>query len=237
MKTQGKSFMKTIKTTLKEYLKDEKQRLAPKTYSGYEDAIYIFEQYLNGYAHQYLSTEDSEYFDKQYREKNKEYCEVFGPEFIGASVMENFLGYFMIRKVVASKDRMKTIGRVMHKLVKWLHEKGYMDDEIFKNTEKDIRRLKSEAPDAEEFSDLLCLYAMTHSPSDYSEDLDDFFRIAKIEPGKLWFENLYDSKIQIGPVSLPPEITSKARTGWSLSLLLGKTKKGWQVLESGSAYP
>lgn len=228
--------MKTIESTFKEYLKEEKERLAPKTYGGYEEAIYIFKQYLNGYAYQYLDKEDTERFNELH-DKGKRYCEVFGPEYIGASVMENFLGTFMIRKVIASKETLKTVGRVMHKLVKWLHEKGYMDDETFKETEKDVRKLKSEAPAAEEFSDLLSLHALKYPPENYSETLDDFFRIVKIESGKLWLEDIYDSEEHIGPVLLPSEITSKARTGWTISLLLGKTGETWGVLEAGSAYP
>jgi hypothetical protein len=32
--------------------------MSPKKYSGYEEAIYYFEKYLNGWAHKYLSDKD-----------------------------------------------------------------------------------------------------------------------------------------------------------------------------------
>jgi hypothetical protein len=40
------------------------------SYRGYEDAMYLFKQYLNGYAYQYLDEKDSKLFDKLYGEKN-----------------------------------------------------------------------------------------------------------------------------------------------------------------------
>ena len=117
--------MKTIKQVLEEFLEEQQARLKPKTYSGYEDAIFLFEQCLNGYAYQYLNEEDSKLFDKLYNEKNKEFCEIFGPDKIGPAEIGEFLDYFMIRKVIGSKELMKTVGRVMKKFVKWMDEKGY----------------------------------------------------------------------------------------------------------------
>ena len=122
--------MKTIKQILDEFLEEQKARLKPSTYKGYWDAIYLFEQCLNGYAYQYLNKKDSKRFDKLYSEEHKEFCEVFGPDKIGSSEIGEFLDYFMIRKVAGSKELMKTVGRVMRKFVKWMKEKGYMQVEV-----------------------------------------------------------------------------------------------------------
>ena len=96
--------MKTIKQVFEEFLKEQQVRLKPSTYRrGYKDAMYLFEQCLNSYAYQYLDEKDSKLFDKLYNEKNKEFCEIFGPDKIGSSEIGEFLDYFMIRKVMGSK--------------------------------------------------------------------------------------------------------------------------------------
>lgn len=110
--------MKAINQVFEEFLKEQQARFKPRTYGGYEDAIYFFEQFLNGYAHQYLKEKDSKLFDKLYNEENKEFCEIFGPDKIYSSGMGEFLDYFMIKKVMGSKELMKTIGRGMRKFVK-----------------------------------------------------------------------------------------------------------------------
>ena len=50
------------------------------------------------------------------------------PEEITGGLGE-LLGYFMPHKVIAGKETMKAAGTVTKKLVKWLAEKGYVEDE------------------------------------------------------------------------------------------------------------
>ena len=45
--------------------------------------------------------------------------------------MEDFLGTFVVLNVETSENFLKVVGRVMHKLVKWLHDKGYMADDDY----------------------------------------------------------------------------------------------------------
>src|SRR5674476_216640 len=85
-----------------------------------------FEKYLNGWAHKYLSDKDKIRLNEFNEGEGKKYCEVFDPEYIRALEIKDFLGYFVIRNVLASKTSLETLGRVMHKLVKWMHEKDYM---------------------------------------------------------------------------------------------------------------
>jgi hypothetical protein len=174
--------MKTIKDIFEEFLAEQQALLNPKTYSGYEEVIYYFEKYLNGWAHKYLSDKDKIRLNEFNEGEGKKYCEVFDPEYIRALEIKDFLGYFVIRNVLASKTSLETLGRVMHKLVKWMHENDYMGDENYEVINLLVKRLKVEMPVAEEVSDLLCLYALTHPVEDYSETLDDFFIITEIKP-------------------------------------------------------
>jgi hypothetical protein len=70
--------MKTIKPVFDEFLEEQQVRLKPRTYGGYEDAIYLFEQCLNSYAYQCLDDKDSKLFDTLYNEKNKEFASYLG---------------------------------------------------------------------------------------------------------------------------------------------------------------
>ena len=228
--------MKTIKEVLEEFLAEQQARLSSKTYSGYEEAIYYFEKYLNGWAHKYLSEEDKIRLNEVYEREGKKYCEVFDPEYIRALEIKDFLGYFMIRNVLASKTFLETVGKVMHKLVKWMHEKTYMSYEDYEAMNLLVKRLKVDMPVAEEVSDLLCLYALSHPVEDYSETLDDFFIITGIKPGKLWFESYSDGR-NTGPVLVSEKISFMCKVGWTICLLLAKTGNNWRILESGNMYP
>jgi hypothetical protein len=74
-------------------------------------------------------------------------------------------------------------------------------------------------------------------PEDVSEAIEGYFQVTKIKPGKLWLEDQMGPEGEIGPVPVSSEISSKCKIGWVISLELGKTKKGWRMLESGNVYP
>jgi len=228
--------VKPIKEILWEFLDEQQARLSSKTYSGYEEAICYFEKYLNGWAHKYLNEKDKIRLNELYAREGRKYCEIFGPEYIRAFEIKDFLGHFMIRNVLASKTSLETVGRVMHKLVKWMHEKNYMNFDDYEALNWLVRRLKVDMPVAEEVSDLLCLYALTHPVEDYSKTLDDFFIITKVKPGKLWFESYQDGE-EVGPVIVSEDISSKCKEGWTICLLLAKAGNTWRILESGNMYP
>ena len=228
--------MKMIKQILEEFLKEQEARLRPKTYGGYEDAIYLFEQCLNGYAYQYLNKKDGERFDRLYNQENQEFCEVFGPDKIGPMQIGEFLDYFMIRKVMGSKEHMKTVGRVMRKLVKWMGEKGYMREGELDDTTELVDELKDDLPKVRELSNLIYEYIQSHMVEAFSEIRDSHFRVTRIESGKLWLEDTMGGD-EVGPVIVSPEISSLCKEGWTIDLELGKGEKCWNMLESGKVYP
>jgi len=192
---------------------------------------------LNSYAYQYLDDKDSKLFDKLYNEKNKEFCELFGPDKIGSSEIGEFLDYFMIRKVMGSEELMKTVGRVMRKFVKWMNEKGYMNEGEYDNSAEIVDELKDELPKVVELSSLIYEYIEDNPPEEFSESVDGYFRVIKIEPRKLWLDDYIGCGGTLGPVSVSTEISSMCKEGWVIYLELGKTSKGWQMLVSGTVYP
>lgn len=71
---------------------------------------------------------------------------------------------------------------------------------------------------------------------DYQEVADDdivedYFTIERVEPGALWLSG------DVGPLKVSTEASSLARPGWSVYLVLARSGRGWNLLESGTVYP
>ena len=227
-----------IKQILEEFLAEQQSRLSPKTYSGYEEAISFFRTYLNGYAHQFLNRKEDDLYDKLYDSENKQFWEIFGPEHLENAEITDFLSDFMVKKIAGNKTLMETTGRVMLKLVNWLHEKGYMPDEEFKQVSESVKKLKADLPLVGEVTDLIYDYVQNHPVEDhYTSDLDAYFSIENIEPGKLWLEDYLRSGKITGPVLVSEEISSRCKVGWAISLRIVKTGDFWRILETGYVYP
>lgn len=111
----------TISEAFDEFLRDQKSRISPKTFSKYKSIIGLYKSYLEGY----WPGHDGEY--AAITKKSGTYCGTFGPEDATEGFSE-FLGYFMPRKVLCGKETMQAAGTVTKKLAKWLCEKGYIND-------------------------------------------------------------------------------------------------------------
>ncbi len=227
--------MKTIKEIFDEFLNEQQARLKPRTYRGYEEAISLFEDCLDGYGHNSLSPEDADLFDKLYDE-GKEFCEVFGPDKITNSEIAEFLDYFMVRKVAGSSTLMESVGRVIRKFVKWMDEKGYMDPERCEEVARTVDELKGGLVKVAELSDLIYNYIHESPDVNFEEIEDGYFSVVEIKPGELWLENYLGSNQVIGPVIVSEEISSKCKVGWTINLMLGKTGESWRMIESGFVY-
>ena len=221
-----------IEDVLEQFLDDKREQLKPSTIRKYENIINLFKHSLNGYAYQALDKAETELFDQLYNAEgnaHREFVEVFGPEKIPGNVGE-FLRYFMPRKVMCGKETLKSAATVMKTLGKWLAEHGYVGDECPNKMIELGKEASTELPAAEELAKMLYEYAEEHVVSDWTDEVDDYFTVDKIEPGKLYFS---DDNIVL---KLPKRITDKCKVGWNIGLFLGKTKKGWQMIEVGQVY-
>jgi len=227
---------KTIEAVLDEFLKEQQERLKPSTMRKYEDIIDLFQSCLNGYGHQYLDEQEDALFDRLYNaegDDHREFCQLFGPEKIPDNVDE-FLTYFMIRKVMCGKELMQAAGTVTKKLGKWLKEKGYIQSEIAEEVMSSGATAARELPAAEELARMLSDYA-DRTAVECDEVIEDHFAIDAIEPGKLRLSAFSgDDEITV-PVSR--NISNACHVGWSFSGAVGKTGKGWRILEAWNVYP
>ena len=95
----------TIAVALEQFLTAQEQRLAPRTIAQYRDVVVLLQHFLNDYAYASLDEHDARRYEQlrgAVQATPQEFCQIFGPDHMLPHLGE-FLGYFMIRKVVASR--------------------------------------------------------------------------------------------------------------------------------------
>jgi len=142
----------------------------------------------------------------------------------------------MPRKVICGKELMKAAGTVIKKLSKWLDEQGYISDESAENMVERGTEAATNLPAAEELAEMIYKYADSHPISKWTDEIEDYFTVKKVEPCKLHLSAFMDGGEDIIVVSVPKKITDLCKVGWDISLFLGKTSKGWKIIESGGVY-
>lgn len=227
----------TIEKVLAEFLETQRARLASSTYRTYEEIVELLRHCLNEYGPQSLGPDERRRFDESYAAGDEAaFCHLFGPEKITGELGE-FLGYFMIRKVgYGGETLMRAAGTVTKKLSGWLAERGYVPPEVAEEAAGRAADAARELPRATRLSEILYRVAGWSEPIDVDrlsdEDyVEDYLAIERVEPGALWFEG------GIGPVKVPKEATDLAEVGWSVNVVLGRTRRGWHLLEVGNVYP
>lgn len=234
-----------IRRVLEEFLEAQRTRLAPRTLARYEAALDLLSSYLNGYAHESLSAAEAARFERSYSaegEAHREFCDLFGPEKIVESV-DNFLGYYMIRKVIAGEDFLRAAGSVTKRLSKWLAENGYVSQEAGGEATqtsaaaaRDLPRAERAARILREAADGLGVDVARLAERDYLAF--DHFTVARVEPGRLWLEVRESGKLrERGPIPAPEPATRWLRPGWTISCSLGRVRKSWHLLEVANVYP
>ena len=234
-----------ISRVFEEFLEEQRTRLAPRTLAKYEAVLDLLRSHLNGYAYESLSAREAALFERCYNargEEHREFCELFGPEKIVEN-LRSFLGYFMIRKVMAGEDLLRSAGTVTKKLSTWLAGKGHISPEAGgEATEtsaaaaRDLPRADRAAQILRDACDRLGIDAAALDGSDYLEF--DHFTIAEVERGRLWLEVRQGGRMRkLGPIPAPEPATRWLRPGWSISCSLGRIRKSWHLLEVANVYP
>ncbi|GBE36959.1 hypothetical protein BMS3Bbin07_01114 [bacterium BMS3Bbin07] len=236
---------KNIEAVLDEFLAEQRKRLKPRTVLRYEDVIELLKDHLNGYGHTGLSKVEAVFFDRYCNaegSEHREFCRIFGPEKIIEN-MGDFLGYFMVRKVMAGADFKRSSGTVMKKLSKWLTEKGYISEESARDGVDEGIAAARDLPRAERAAEILYRASAGIGIDPAGHDFEDFmefeqYTISGMEPGKLWVR-IYEGgeRATLGPVAVPESATSLLAKGWDISCALGKVNGKWRIVEMGNVYP
>jgi len=230
---------RTIEDVFEEFLEEQAKRLKPAGLRKYKDIIDLLRSSLNGYAYQSLDPEEASLFDRLYGARgdaHREFCEIFGPEKICENVGE-FLGYFMVRKVMCGKDLKQAAGTVTQKLGRWLAEKGYIAAEDAAEVVGRGTTATRDLPAAEELARMLAHYTDS-MPVDTEDVIEDHFLVTAVEPGKLHLSSFIDDDVMVVPVPRCIRCISDAcQAGWSISGAVGRKGKRWHLLEVWNVYP
>jgi hypothetical protein len=226
----------TIDEVLGRFLADQRERLSDKTFRRYEEVVQLLRHSLDGYAYSSLDESARQRWDAEF-EANEEgaFCRLFGPEKIPAHLGE-FLGYFMVRKVIASQELLKASGTVTGKFVRWLSERGYIDDQSAEDASERASEASRDLPIADRLGMMLhdvAARAPEIDPEQVADQdwVEDYLQITDVQPGRIWFEG------GIGPIIVPRKASDLARPGWSLFITAARTTNAWHLLEVGFVYP
>jgi hypothetical protein len=234
MPTQEGAAAPTIEEVFTQFLGEQEKRLAPRTFRNYAEVIDLLSHCLNNYGHQSLGGAERRRWEVAFEQDNDAFTRLFGPEKIAENLGE-FLGYFMIRKVMAGEELTRAAGTVTKKLAKWLGERGYLETDAVQIAVEQGGDAARDLPKAERLSRLLFDHARrtTIDAEILADDdyVDDYLMIDRVEPGKLWFEG------EIGPVAVPKAASAIAQPGWSVNIVLGRRGRTWHILEVGNVYP
>jgi hypothetical protein len=226
----------TIDEALGAFVAEQSERLGPKTLRNYEEVVFLLRSSLNSYAYDSLDALERKRWRKAFDDGDEEaFTRLFGPEKI-VNHLGEFLGYFMVRKVMASEDLLRASGTVTKKLAAWLHEQGYIGDEQRAEAARRGGDAGRDLPKAERLGRLLH-EEMERTPPFDSQGVpderwvEDFLTIERVEPGVLWFEG------GIGPVRVSKEASDLAEVGWGLNIVLAQLRGEWRIVELGFVYP
>ncbi len=226
----------SIDAVLAEFLSAQRERLAASTFGRYEDIIDLLRHCLNGYGYQSLSGEDAQAWQEAFDAGDDEaFTRLCGPDRVVEHYGE-FLGYFMIRKVLASKQQLKDAGTVTKRLAGWLAEQGYVDTDAAEVARECAATAGRDLPRADELSHQLFLAAQAtrlpgHPDEIPDEDwIEDHLPISRVEDGRLWFGD-------VGPVEVPSEVSDLAVVGWEVTVVLARLDGVWRLVQVGVVYP
>ena len=141
-----------IDQVLEEFLTEQEERLALRTYGQYETVIELLREYLE----RYVTPSDpalAKAVDEAHR-TGTEYavCGLCPPREIVDNI-DDFLSWFMVRKVLAGQNLMRAAGTVTRRLGKWLYEHNYIGGDDATVYQDETTRLSRSLPKAKALRD------------------------------------------------------------------------------------
>jgi hypothetical protein len=226
----------TIDEVLEQFLAEQRQRLSARTFRNYEDVIDLLRHSLESYAYQSLDAAERKRWEAEFEaSEDAAFCRLFGPEKIPDN-LSDFLDYFMVSKVIAGQELLKASGTVTSKLMRWLAEQGYIEQESADDASDHAREASRDLPMAERLG--MLLYDITDQApridlSELSDEdwIEDYLSICDVEPGKISFER------GVGPIEVSREASDLARPGWSIPVTAARVGGRWHLLEVGFVHP
>jgi len=207
----------------------------PYAFRRYASIVDLLKLSLNGYAYDSLNRFERRRWEKAFEDGDEAaYTKLFGPAKTPEHVGE-FLGYFMIRKVIVPAKLTAAAGRVTKEFVEWLAERSWIEATAIADAVERSDDAARYLPRAERLGRLLYEQAqrtrIDQSALADEDYVEDYLAIERVESSALWFEG------DIGPVPVSAATAKLAQPGWSINLVLGRKGGKWHLLEVGNVYP
>jgi hypothetical protein len=200
----------------------------------------LIASHLDSYAYERLSTVDREWWEERWNDDEEAgaFSRLFGPEWI-VTCMDDFLGWFVIRKVASSPSDNGVYASLCAELIEWMAMEGLTRGDEASPALDRAHRATEELPLAGELGELLYLSSETFEDEGVEATIDwidEMATITRVEPGALWLRG--ESGEEVGPVRVPERAAEIARLGWQVSAAsFGQAPDGWHLLEMGNVYP
>jgi hypothetical protein len=205
---------------------------------GPEASLDLLRNALNNYGYQYLGRADAERVQAAYDDGDEEaFCRMAGPAVL-LKYLDEFLGDFLVRKVLFADDEISAIVEDVRAFVAWLRDRGAITPAAARKSLGRLAGASVDLPAAERLSEIL--YRLSDqarrrgrpaAPPAYDEVVEDYLVVERVAPGRIWFLD------RVGPIKVPDEASALARPGWTINLVLGRRGDQCDVLEVGSVYP
>ena len=244
----------TIREAFERFLA-EKGTGDPGSASSPSSIIRLFADFLNEVGYLSFALEDWSFPTKRL-DTSRPFCDVYGPEHIDALTLSVFVNDSVRRRLEGDEPALTACRDVMTDLVAWFVESGFWDGaKAGELASPLVRCLVSDLCARHAFCRILYDYVDKH-PVDAPEALADHdhfdgkFIILKVEPGKLYLDfvggplshasvdwSFMDARdpapeLQTDVVlTLPREITDKARRGWNLIMRTARVQGRWRIIE------
>ncbi|MQA62951.1 MAG: hypothetical protein GEU86_16000 [Actinophytocola sp.] len=135
-----------------------------------------------------------------------------------ANILDEFLGYFMVRKVIAGQELLRASGTVTKKLVRWLHKQGLASPATAEHHIAKAAAAARDLPAAERLANALYELSLG-TPINGRDSAEQWVEpdlpltITKVAPGELWFDGDLWHDDDIGPLPVPHKIERLAQEG------------------------
>ncbi len=233
----------TIQDVLSEFLQDRGRILDPVELRLYRHVLLFLQLCINNYGHRNLDEVSRERYERHYRDfegGGREFFELFGPELL-VPELGFFTEVFLKREVHTSEKVVRKAKDVVRELRLWLVERGYFTFSWLKDFDEGVRtreRLKRRlAPLLRRLSGSLVHIEASMLAEDDAVALDSHI-VSRVEVGRVWLR-VYQSAApeEIGPVTVPEELTRHLRRGFTLWCSLGRLRGRWRLLELTEVHP
>ncbi len=122
----------------------------------------------------------------------------------------------------------------IEKLCAWLALKGLVETEDALDSTKTAGRASKTLPRSTKAGNLIHKLAQATNCSGKVE-CEGYMDITKVAQDSIWLCPIGGE--EIGPVSLPKQITELLEVGWEINCALAKQRGKWKIVEVGNIYP